>query len=212
MKVKPAIPGLGFDVNQPLSGAQAAAFKAAGHTFCIRYIPRTPALVKGNLTAIEIAAILGAGLALMAVQHVPQPGWEPSAALGTSYGEYAAQYAASIAGLPKRMNLWMDLEEVSKGATAQEVSEYCHAWAAAVEVDGYVPGIYVGWNVKLTDQQLYLLPFKHYWRAYNCDQSIPGRGYQIVQKPQQTLDGITFDPNQLQADSLGDVPMWLVAE
>lgn len=211
MIVKPAIPGLGFDVNQPLWAAQAAAFKAAGHSFCVRYLPRTPALVKGNLTAAEVTAILGAGLALMAVQHVPQPGWEPSAALGTSYGGYAAEYATEI-GLSNGMNLWLDLEEVSKDATAQDVSDYCHAWAAAVEVDGYVPGIYVGWNIGLTDQQLYLLPFKHYWRAYNCDQSIPMRGYQIVQKPQQTLDGITFDPNHLQADLQGGLPLWLVAE
>lgn len=211
MTVKPAITGIGFDVNQPLTGAQAAAFKAAGYSFAVRYLPRTGNLISGNLSQAEIQAILGAGLALMVVQHVAKPGWEPSAALGISYGNYAATYAEAI-GLPKGVNIWLDLEEVAIGTSAKEVTDYCTAWFTAVSAAGYIPGLYVGWNVVLSDQELYDLPFKHYWRAYNCDQSIPVRGYQLVQQPQKTLDGITFDPNRLQADELGDVPLWVVAD
>lgn len=208
MTVKPAIPGVGFDVNQPLTGAQATAFKGAGYSFAIRYLPRTESLIAGNLSQGEIQAILGAGLALMAVQHVAKPGWEPSAALGTSYGSYAATYAEAIL-LPKGVNIWLDLEEVALGTSVKKVTDYCTAWFTAVSAAGYIPGLYVGWGIVLSDQKLYDLPFKHYWRAYNCDQSIPVRGYQIIQEPQKTLDGIAFDPNRLQADELGDVPFWL---
>lgn len=208
MIVKPAIPGMGFDVNQTLTGNQTDAFKAAGYSFAIRYLPRTESLISGNLSQVEILAILSAGLSLMAVQHVPMPGWQPSLALGTKYGSYAVAYAEAI-GLPKGLNIWLDLEEVAIGTTVEEVADYCTAWFTAVSAAGYIPGLYVGWNVVLSDQELYNLPFKHYWRAYNCDQNIPVRGYQLVQQPQKTLDGITFDPNRLQADELGDVPFWL---
>lgn len=211
MIIKPAIPSLGFDVNQPLTGAQAAALKAAGYSFAIRYLPRNGSLISGNLSQAEIRAILSAGLALMVVQHVAKPGWEPSAALGTSYGSYAATYAEAI-GLPKGVNIWLDLEEVALGTSVKEVTDYCTAWFTAVSAAGYVPGLYVGWNVVLSDQELYDLPFKHYWRAYNCDQNIPVRGYQLIQEPQKTLEGITFDPNRLQTDELGDVPFWVMAD
>jgi hypothetical protein len=210
MQAKPAIAGAGFDVNQPLSAAQAASFKAAGMDFCIRYLPRTPALIKGNLTSAEANIIIGAGLALMAVQHVPQPGWMPSAALGTQYGTYATDYAEEI-DLPPGVTIWADLEEVAGGTTAQAVKDYCTAWFNAVTSAGYVPGLYCGWNIVLTAQELYDLPFKHYWKAYNYDNGVATRGFQLIQQPQKTLDGLTYDPNILQADHLGDVPIWLTA-
>jgi hypothetical protein len=209
--VKAAVTGAGFDCNTPLNTPMAAAFKAAGMEFVVRYVPRTPALIPGNLTAAEVEIILSGGLALMAVQHVAMPGWEPGAALGGQYGQYAATYSQSI-GLPAGMNIWLDLEGVGSLVKADDVIAYCEAWFTAVSAAGYVPGIYVGWNIVITDQQLYDLPFSHYWRAYNCDQAVPKRGYQIVQHPQQTLDGINYDPNFLAADELGGMPFWLSPE
>jgi Domain of unknown function (DUF1906) len=211
MPVKQATPSTGFDLNQPLTASMAAQFKSAGHSFAIRYIPRTAALVKGNLTAAEIEIILGAGLNLMAVQHCALPGWEPNAAMGGQYGQYAATYSQSI-GLPARMNIWLDLEGVGPLVKAEDVIAYCEAWFTAVSAVGYVPGIYVGWNIVITDQQLYDLPFAHYWRAYNCEQVVLERGYQIVQHPQQTLDRINYDPNTLVADGMGGLPVWLSPE
>jgi hypothetical protein len=202
-------PGFGFDVNQPLSGAQAEAFKAAGMDFCIRYLPRTPALIKGNLTALEVDVILTAGLNLGCVQHVPLPGWIPSAALGAQYGQYAAVYALSI-GIPFGALLWADLEEIAAGTTTEEVIAYCTAWFNSVQSAGYVPGLYCGWNIVLTAKQLYEnLPFKHYWKAYNYDNGVATRGFQLIQEPQKTLNGITYDPNWSQADLLGDTALWV---
>jgi hypothetical protein len=210
MIVKAGLPGLAFDVDVPLTGAHAADFKAAGYDTCIRYIPRTSALVKGNLTTPEISAILGAGLSLGVVQHTPLPGYQPTAALGALYGQYAGQYSADI-GLPAGINVWLDLEEVSATATPDDVINYCREWFTEVQLHGYVPGIYVGWNVKISEAQLYSLPVRHYWRAYNCNQSIPTRGYQIVQHTQKTLNDIAFDPNTIQPDNLGDLPIFLFA-
>jgi|SRR5665213_1563019 len=201
----------GFDVNQPLSAAQAQDLQNAGYTFCIRYIPRTAKLIKNNLTNAEALNILNAGLALMAVQHVALPGWGPTAALGTAYGSYAATYAQQIVGLPQGLNIWCDLEEVAADSTAADVIAYCQAWYAAVNAAGYIPGLYAGYGTGLTAQQLYSdLSFQHYWRAYNGP-AVATRGYQLVQKTEVTVNGITIDPDITQNDNLGGAVLWLAA-
>ena len=201
----------GFDVNQPLSAGQAQDLQNAGYAFCIRYIPRTAKLVRNNLTNAEALNILNAGLALMAVQHVALPGWAPTVALGTAYGNYAATYAQQTVGLPQGLNIWCDLEEVAEGSAAADVIAYCQAWYAAVDTAGYIPGLYVGYGTGLTPQQLYSsLSFKHYWRAYNGP-LVATRGYQLLQKTEVTVNGITIDPNITQNDNLGGAVLWLAA-
>jgi Domain of unknown function (DUF1906) len=208
MMIKVATAGLCFDVDEPMSAPQAEAFFKAGYLACGRYLPRTPALMKGNLTAVEIQILLTAGLSVFAVQHCPEPGWVPSGALGTLYGGYAAGYAKAI-GLPAGMVLWDDLEMVADGTPAWAVVEYCNAWYCAVNAAGYRPGLYVGYGGILTPQELYGdLLFKNYWRAYNGPE-VAIRGFQIVQETRQVLNGIAFDPNRSQLDELGDSAIWL---
>jgi hypothetical protein len=208
--VQQAPPGLsGFDANSVLSPANAQALKTAGYDFCIRYVPRTASLAAGNLTNAEALNILNAGLALMAVQHVANEGWNPTASLGTSYGSFAATYASEVVALPQGINIWLDLEGVASGTPATNVTDYCQAWYDAVNSAGYVPGIYVGWDDILSPQQLYNdLSFQHYWRAYNGPQ-VATRGYQLIQKTQVTVSGITIDPDVTQNDELGGTAIWL---
>jgi len=208
MTVKPIGPCEAFDVNQQLSGAQAAEFRANGFEACFRYIPRTPSLIKGNVTGAEMQAILNAGLALGFVQHCPEPGFMPTAALGSSYGDFAGLYASQI-GVPKGMILWLDLEGVATGASSSDADAYCRAWFAEVEKAGYIGGLYVGFGTNLSDAQLYELPTKNYWRSYNCDQHIPTRGFQIVQHTVKSLNGIQYDPDTIAADLLGDLPLFI---
>lgn len=210
MVVKPAIAGAtGADVDQQLTAKDCQAFVQNGESFTIRYIPRTAALAAGNLTASEIQTILTSGLSLGVVQHVSPDNWLPTAALGTEYGEFAGQYAAEI-GLPPHTIIWMDLEMVSLSATADDVIAYANAWYAAVAEANYIPGLYVGWRMNLTSQQLYSnLSFRNYWKGYNADISVATRGYQLTQHPQQVLNGISFDPNTVQKDNLGDLPTFL---
>jgi hypothetical protein len=199
----------GFDINSIVTAAHAATLKNAGYGFFIRYVPRTATLSAGNLTNAEALTILNAGLALMVVQHVAMPGWVPNAALGTSYGSYAATYASQIVGLPKGINIWCDLEGVNDSTPAADVIAYCQAWYAAVNAAGYIPGIYVGYGVVLTPQQLYAnLSFKHYWRAYNGPQ-VATRGYQLIQHTEVTVGGILIDPDVTQNDALGGSAIWL---
>jgi len=208
--VRQAAAGLtGFDINHKVTAADAQIFKNAGYDFCIRYIPRTAALADGNLTNGEATDIVNAGLALMAVQHVALPGWAPTAALGTAYGAYAADYCSQIVGLPQGVNIWCDLEGVAPATPAANVIAYCQAWYQAVDAAGYIPGIYVGYDTLLSPQQLYnSLSFRHYWRAYNGPQ-VAVRGFQLVQKLQVRVNGFDIDPDVVHTDNMGGIPRWL---
>jgi glycoside hydrolase-like protein len=95
--VATAVPGTqGFDSDTMIASATASALFAAGFRFAVRYLSRTEPQNPSDLGGDEAQAILNAGLALMAVQHSPLPGWAPTAALGEQYGQTAARNAASI--------------------------------------------------------------------------------------------------------------------
>jgi len=226
----PALPGTvqsansglrGFDIDLILTAARARDFKKAGYDFCIRYVPRTALLAEQthtNLTNAEAIAILDAGLALMVVQHSRKEGWQPTAALGTTDGQYAVIYAAQVAELPVGINIWCDLEVVADTATAAGVIAYCQAWYAAVSAGGYVPGLYVGYGIKISEAQLFNdLPFKHYWSAYNAQIGVETGIYQLLQTDALALSTVTpdsdkntFDPNRTETDERGGLPLWLV--
>lgn len=209
MQVKKATAGTrGFDIDRPLSEDEYKTFAANGYCFAVRYLPRSPGPFSGDLTTKEIEAAHGAKIAISAVQHVAPDNWYPHGLLGTQYGRCAAQYASEI-GLPPGMHLWLDLEGVAAGSVSGDVVAYCHGWAAAVSLKGYLHGLYVGWHSGLNDRQLYDLPFDAYWRGYNADQSVPTRGYQMIQSVEETLEGIAFDPDLIQVDKLGDLPTLL---
>lgn len=147
----------------------------------------------------------------MAVQHVPAAGWSPSAALGQSYGNNAANNANAV-GFPPGVNIWCDLEGVNQTTPAQEVIDYCAAWFAAVSAAGYVPGLYVGDSVVLSGRQLYDLPFAHYWQSASEVPALPSRGYQMIQTLVQGLvNGIGIDLDTAQTDGEGGQALWLIA-
>jgi GH25 family lysozyme M1 (1,4-beta-N-acetylmuramidase) len=113
--------------------------------------------------------------------------------------------------LPPGVNVWCDLEGVAAGTPVQDVIAYCQAWYYAVHHAGYLPGIYVGYDVILNPDQLYNdISFQHYWRAYNGPQ-VTTRGFQLVQESEKILDGTRFDPDLAQNDNLGDPAFWLAA-
>jgi hypothetical protein len=201
---------IGFDFDAELTAAQAADYAGQGYRFCIRYLSRDDASRAANnagttpdLSEAEGAGILAAGLALMAVQHVAR-NWSPSAALGATYGANAARYAGE-AGLPPGVNLWLDLEDVAAGSATPDITGYCNAWFDAVAAQGFVPGVYVGANARLTPDELFLdLKMRHYWRAPGDIPAVSHRGYQLIQ---HTLNG--FDRDVTATDALGGAVIWL---
>lgn len=201
---------LGFDCNTPLSATVAQEFASQGYQFCIRYLSRSTSQGSNDLSTAEATAILDAGLALMAVQHVASEGWTPSAELGTTYGTNAANNAESI-GFPPGVNIWLDLEGIASGTSSSEVTAYCTNWYNAVATAGYVPGLYVGANCILNGTQLYNLPFQHYWQSLSKVPDIPNRGYQMVQSGvPDPVNGIAIDQDTTETDNKGGTVLWLI--
>jgi len=212
--VRKSVPGTrGFDCNTVLTASSAQAFKNQGFAFAVRYVPRTfvatASNAQGNLTTAEAQHILGAGLALMAVQHVQSPGWVPSEALGTSYGQIAAANAQAV-GLPPGINLWLDLEGVASGTAAGIVQDYCNAWYDEVAGAGYVPGLYVGASCGLSATQLVGMSFRYFWQSGSTVPAL-STGYCLVQKisGSYVVDGIAYDLDTVQSDEYGQTPIWL---
>jgi hypothetical protein len=209
--VEPAKAGArGFDANTPLTKAKAAALKQAGFAFAVRYLSRKAKPPAGDLTKTEVTAILDAGLALMAVQHVAAPGWTPSATLGTEYGANAAAHAKKV-GLPPGIAIFLDLEEVSPKAPAADIIAYCNNWHDELAAAGYAPGLYVGSNCGLTPHQLYrALKVKYYWKSGSKVPAIPHRGYSMVQTilKDDVVAGVAIDRNLIVRDAFGATPLW----
>jgi hypothetical protein len=215
--VRPATAGaIGFDIATELSRAEAAAYRAKGYAFCIRYVSRTDSSRARNqangtpdLSSAEAAAILDGGLALMVVQHVAATGWKPTAQLGRDYGAKAAQFT-SAADVPPGVNLWLDLEDIPSGTPAQDIIDYCNAWFGEVAGAGYVPGVYVGFDVWLSPEQLFLqLKTAHYWRAAGDIPDVAHRGYQLFQHVLRAGKTDEFDKDVAMPDRLGGRALWL---
>lgn len=208
-----AAPGLhGIDANTVLNATSCAAIKAAGFSFCIRYVSRQATLPPGDLSTQEATVILNAGLGLMPVQHVAQAGWSPSQALGTTNGQNAATHVRNI-GFPPGVNVWLDLEGVKTSATHKSVIDYCNAWFAEVKNADFVPGVYIGARAILTgDEMFWRLQTKHYWKSGSTVPPIPQRGYQLIQKiiANDKVGGVSIDRNLTQNDAFGDAVQWLV--
>ena len=203
----PSVPG--FDCDAVLSAELAHQFFSQGYKFCLRYVARAQASL--NLSVQEATDILNSGLALMPVQHVRAPGWFPDRMLGQEDGQQAAAIARSI-GFPEGVSLWCDLEAVNPAAQARDVIGYCRAWHEAVRAEGFSPGLYVGAGTLLTGQQLFDLPFRHYWRSSSRVPDIPTRGYQLIQfSPTIRLNGISVDLDVALPDNRGGSARWIRA-
>ena len=102
---------------------------------------------------------------------------------------------------------------MAEGTAAQDVIDHCTSWFAAVSAAGYVPGLYVGSDAILDGQQLYDLPFEHYWQSCSRVPALPVRGYQIVQTlcPNE-VNGIGIDKDATQTDGKGGQALWLAPE
>jgi len=210
MECKTAIVGAqGFDYNAPISGGQAAALKAAGMDFAIRYVPLNAADKAGHITGLELQVLLTSGLAVILVQNVDDPGWLPTAALGLAHGSYAASYAKAI-GYPTGGPIYCDLEMVSPSSASADVIAYLNSWMDEVSSAGFIGGLYVGYQPGLTAGQLYSdIKTKSYWAAYNYDDGVATRGFQIIQHVQKSIAGLEVDPDTIQVDELGDLPVWV---
>lgn len=203
---------IGFDTDTALPSDTASLFADDGFVFCVRYLSLSTPQDDGDLSYLEATAILDAGLALMPVQHVLEPGWMPTASLGDLQGAAAAANAREV-GFPGGVNVWLDLEGVGIDASSDDVIAYCNAWFDQVTAAGYLPGLYVGASCGLTGDQLFWdLTCKSYWQSGSDVPDVDQRGYQMVQRITSAPDivnGIAIDRDLTLVDDLGGSPTWL---
>lgn len=206
----------GFDCNTPLTSTTAANFRNAGFAFALRYVPRNyltdPTSPSGNITRAEAQTILDAGLALMIVQHVATSPWDPTGELGMTYGQYAASNCQAI-GLPRGVNVFLDLEGVRAGTDPQNVLDYAGTWGDAVRDAGYMPGIYIGASCGISAQQIVgLTNFGQFWRSGSSSApqiGAPGYCMQQTISASLVLGGVAYDSDVITADQNGGTPYWL---
>jgi hypothetical protein len=202
-----SFPAFGLDTDAALTPDSAAALAASGFTFALRYLS-FGAQAAPDLTSDETALILGAGLALMPVQHVRYPNWMPSAELGTVDGHHAVANARAC-GFPPGVTVWCDSEGQAGGAA--ETIAYINAWAEAVRNGGYDPGVYVGSGTPLDGHQLYALSVDRYWKSQSQVLE-PTCGWTMIQLyPQTSIGEVTVDVDVIQKDYKGRLPCWLSA-
>lgn len=209
--VERAAAARGFDTNVVVTPDVARKFVADGYRFCVRYVSHSATEGESDISRDEVEGILGAGLALMIVQHVRRSGWSPTAALGSSDGALAARHLAEL-GAPAQLTVWTDVEGVDPSAPANHILTYGNAWYTAVAAAGFTPGLYVG-RLPLTSAQLYRgLKFRNYWKSGIAEVDVQRRGYQMLQLPpaNDLVHGIHIDHDAIQADELGDLPTWWI--
>lgn len=195
-----------------LSYEKALQMKKSGYEFAIRYVGRLKQ-ASFDIDKREVDNILRAGLKLAIVQHCPgDPGIIPSREMGMEYGKNAAIFSKD-AGIRSGTSVYLDLENVKSGSKKPDIIDYCNAWYDEVVKNGYTPGIYIGYNTWLTGEELYhKLKFTHYWKSLSYVPDIPERGYEMVQKPECTVNGIWIDPDEVTGDKKGNFPVFMESE
>jgi hypothetical protein len=200
MVIQPApFPALGIDCVTVLDATSAAALKAAGMQFAIRYL--------GSVTASELEAILDAGLFFMPVTFSRGGGWVPTAAMGASDGQQDVQHLKAL-GIITGCTVWIDLEGVDPATPADVVSAWVNARAAVLKSAGFDVGLYVGANCILSSEQLYALPtVDRYWKSLSKVPE-PTCGFAMYQLYKTvTVAGVEVDVDCIQYDWQGRLPI-----
>jgi Domain of unknown function (DUF1906) len=199
----PARCGLWLDTDMPCSASVCAEVRARGYEGIIRYVPLPGNRGDLDISALERDNIIAADLQCGLVQHVRYGTWIPSQHSGSRDAEAACE-AACGAGYPNGCHLFLDFE--SMGGTADGAIEFAFAWQETVITAGYRAGLYVGFGVPLSPQQLYDL---HGFDCYFSDaagRSVERRGCAIRQGREVKIAGVTFDEDTVQRDLLGGLP------
>ena len=194
-----------IDAATPLDAHSAGVLKSVGIQAVVQYAPA--------MDRTRLAAILSTGLALMLIGgYADKPDtWSPSGDLGRTEGQTSVLRARTCS-YQQGAVLWCDIETPNLAATAQDILDYGNSWAAEVIAAGYLPGVYVGSNVRLTAQQLYSMKFVRYWRAGCVGIPEPSCGWAMIQLSplDQVLQGIGVDYDIVQGDEKGRYPVAMV--
>lgn len=211
MIIVPAQASIGFDCDTKLSLDAARAFVLADMSFVVRYVSRYAPELE-DLSLDEVQNILDAGLALMIVQHAPEPGWSPSVAVARGWAEAAVENTLAL-NIPRGITIWNDHEGVSMSSTPAQISAHINAWSKVVLDAGFQPGLYVGFDSGLSADQLYYdLSLTRYWKSASNVPAPAKRGFCMQQMlVSGVIANVAYDKDIISLDSLGGIPNWFIA-
>jgi hypothetical protein len=181
-------PAWGVDCDTVLAATIAAGLRAAGAAFALRYL--------GSLTPGELQAILETGMLVGVVTYADE--WEGASTVAD----------LRALGVPAGVTVWLDVEGLGPGVTADEATAKINAWSETVVAAGYLAGLYVGDSQPLDAAQLYAMAPTAYWRSASLVVE-PECGYQLVQSPTTTLAGVSVDVDYVMPDRRGRLPAFV---
>jgi len=205
---KPAAVGLWLDTSAKLTLALAKALIAeCSPVGIVRYVPLPGNSDAQDIDADELQTLCGLGLQVLLVQHVRASatgsgGWDIRAHSGAVDGACAAEHVVNC-GYPDA-HLYQDLEDVLGDAAA--TISYSNAWAQRVVQSGLRAGLYHGFDVPLSADQLYDLAHDSYATDLG-KHPVAVRGNAWVQTAfDVVIGGVTVDKGEIQPDLEGEVP------
>lgn len=203
-----ATPGGYIDTNWACHAPHLfAALKVGGKKGIGRYVPLPGVDSKADITAQELQDICGAGFLCWLVQHPRYTGWNPKDH-DPIKDATAAVTAAQAAGYPLGCHLFLDYEGMSIATARLDALAFAEGWQKYVIAAGFRAGMYCGYAVPLSPLDYYELPgFDCYWSDMAA-RTVAKRGFCIKQRAQVRIDGVDFDPDEVQADALGGLP-WM---
>lgn len=198
---------LGFDCITVITPASAKALADWGMKFATRYL--------GSLTSKEVDIILAAGMAVMPVTFGMKHGTPLNGTLGKTYGAGSVKHANN-AGIAKGTTVWLDLEDCT--GTPDEIKAFVNAWSYEVKADDFMPGLYVGFEAKLSSQELYSLAVVRYWQSLSKETDVRGNiaepncGWTMIQLyKSKVIAGVNVDVDVIQYDYKDRLPSWTTA-
>jgi hypothetical protein len=202
---RPATVGRWCDFSAKPTSTQLRILKAEGYTGVMRYVPLPSNNPAHDIDSDELGAILDLGLELLLVQHVRTPPWDPRSHSGVVDGAAAAEHARAVGY--SDAHIFLDLEGITPGTDAAGVIQYANAWADRVLQSGFRAGLYVGYDVPLSPEQLYQeLVVNSYWKDAG-PRDVATRGFAVQQlSPEKTVAGLRIDEDVVVTDLLGEVP------
>ena len=204
MIAAPARPGKWLDTSVICSTDVLTAAAAQGYGGIVRYVPLPRNSGAWDITELELDRIVAADLQCALVQHVRKGHWNPSLCSGSEDADAAVDWAIH-AGYPAGCHIFCDAEDMA-GIDLSAI-HYLNEWSAEVIQGGFLAGLYVGFSVPLTPEQLWELPgFNQYWSDAG-KRHVATRGCSMVQGGEVQVQGTTFDIDYVAPDLLGGLPM-----
>ncbi len=181
----------GFDCSTPLTAGIAAAFKADGQEFVIRYIDTNTSSFK-RLTIAEAEIISEAGLQIVSVFERMGDQASINGLRGVSDGLVALQAAKDL-GQPEGSTIYFAVDYEAQASDMSNIEAYIRA--AANATPQYSTGIY-GSKAAIDEMQK-RGACSHFWQTYAWSNGQKAEGIHLYQySNDRILHGISVDLNE----------------